>query len=104
MNKLHFIILAVCAVALLQGCDNKSTGTDNVTVQKKFRLAFVGSTPDDYWSILRLGCDFAARQLGDVDLDFRFPANRTPAAQQEILSSLMAGTVDGIDISPIDEE
>jgi ribose transport system substrate-binding protein len=104
MTKINAYILAVCVVALLQGCDNKSTGTDKGNVQKKYRLAFVGSTPDDYWSILRLGCDYAARQLGDVDLDFRFPTSRTAEAQQEILNSLMAGAVDGIAISPIDAE
>jgi len=91
-------------VALFQGCDNKSSGTANDASQKKLRLAFVGSSSDDFWSIVRLGCDSAARQLSDVDLDFRVPANRTAEAQQEILSDLVAGGVDGIAISPIDAE
>jgi ribose transport system substrate-binding protein len=91
-------------MALFQGCNNKNNGTANDTSQKKLRLAFVGSSSDDFWSILRLGCDTAARQLGDVDLDFRFPADHTAEAQQEILSNLVAGSVDGIAISPIDAE
>ena len=104
MKKLHRFILALCVVALFQGCDNKSSGTANDASQKKLRLAFVGSSSDDFWSIVRLGCDSAARQLSDVDLDFRVPANRTAEAQQEILSDLVAGGVDGIAISPIDAE
>ena len=104
MKKLHLFILALCVVALFQGCDNKSSGTANDASQKKLRLAFVGSSSDDFWSIVRLGCDGAVRQLGNVDLDFRVPANRTAEAQQEILSDLAAGGVDGIAISPIDAE
>lgn len=104
MKKSHLFILAMCAAALFQGCDNKSSGTANGSSQKKLRLAFVGSTADDYWSIVRLGCDYAARQLGDVDLDFRFPAKRTAEAQQELLNHLVADGVDGIAISPIDAD
>jgi ribose transport system substrate-binding protein len=104
MKQLHRFILALCVVALFQGCYNKSDKTANGVSRKKLRLAFVGSTPDDFWSIVRLGCDYAARQLDDVDLDFRFPANRTAEAQQEILSNLVASGVDGIAISPIDAE
>ena len=104
MKKLHLFIVALCVVALFQGCDNKNSGTANGASQKKLRLAFVGGSSDDFWSIVRLGCDGAARQLRDVDLDFRVPANRTAEAQQEILSDLVAGGVDGIAISPIDAE
>jgi ribose transport system substrate-binding protein len=104
MKKLQLFILALCVVALLQGCDNKNSGTANGASQKKLRLAFVGSSADDFWTIVRLGCDGAARQLSDVDLDFRIPANRTAEAQQEILSDLVARGVDGIAISPIDAE
>ena len=68
------------------------------------RLAFVANNANYYWSIVRQGCDSAARELGDVDLDFRTLAERTAAGQQELLSNLVAGGVDGIAISPIDAE
>ncbi len=97
MKKLHLFILALCVVALFQGCGNGSS-------QKEVRLVFVGGTPDDYWSIVQLGCDFASRQLGDVDLDFRYSENGTPAAQQELVSALVTNGVDGVAISPIDPE
>ena len=104
MKKLRLLILALCVVALFQGCNNKSSGTANGASQKKLRLAFVANTADEYWAIVHLGCDYATRLLGDVDLDFRFPAEHTAKAQQEILSDLVAGGVDGIAISPIDAE
>ncbi len=104
IKKLPLIILTLCVVAFFQGCDNKSAGTANGAPQKKLRLAFVANTLDDFWSIVRLGCDVATRQLGNVDLDFRFPAERTAASQEKLLNDLVAGGVDGIVISPIDAE
>jgi ribose transport system substrate-binding protein len=104
MKRFHFFILILCVMALFQGCGNKNSGMANNAPQKKLRLAVIGNSADDFWSILRLGCDGAVRQLGDVDLDFRFPADRTAAAQQEILNDLVARGVDGIAISPIDAE
>lgn len=104
IKKLPLLVLALCFVAFCQGCDNKSGETANGAPQKKLRLVFVANTPDDFWSVVRLGCDVATRQLGDVDLDFRFPASPTVEAQQELLTSLVAGGVDGIAVSPIDTE
>ncbi len=102
--KLNLLILAVCVAALLSGCGKDSGGTTAGGAQKKLQLAFVANDANEYWAMARLGCDFAARELGDVELEFRFPANRTAAAQQEILSALVARGVDGIAISPIDAE
>ncbi|HUA66533.1 MAG TPA: substrate-binding domain-containing protein [Alphaproteobacteria bacterium] len=97
MKTIYLLILALCAVALFPGCEKS-------TAQKPLRLIFIGGTPDNYWSVVRLGCDFATRQLGDVDLDFRFLENGTPATQQELLSSLVTNGADGIVISPIDPQ
>ena len=104
LKKLSLFILTACVVALLQGCGKDSGGTNTGGAQKKLRLAFVANDANEYWAMARLGCDFAARELGDVELEFRFPANRTAAAQQEILSDLVSHGVDGIAISPIDAE
>jgi ribose transport system substrate-binding protein len=101
MKKTIALILAFCVAGLFQGCSRNDEAT-NGAAQKRLRLAFVGSSSDDYWSLVRLGCDAAVRQLGNVDLDFLVPPTRTAAAQQEILSGLTARGVDGIAISPID--
>ena len=104
MKRLHLSVLALCVLALFQGCDNKTSGTASGASPKKLRLAFVSNSSSDFWSLVRLGCDHAARGLGEVDLDFRVPANLTKEAQQELLSELVASGVDGIAVSPIDAE
>ena len=95
MKRICLLFLALGVAAMLPGCG------DN-TAPKKLRLVFVGGTPDNYWSVVRLGCDFATRQLPDVDLDFRYLENGTTPAQQELLNALVTNGVDGIAISPID--
>jgi len=103
MKKTIALLLVLVVAALFQGC-NQNNETTNGATQKQLRLVFVGSSSDDYWSIVRLGCDGAVRQLGNVDLDFRTPPLRTASAQQEILNELVARGVDGIAISPIDAD
>lgn len=104
MKKLHLSLLALGLLALFQGCDQKNSGTEQGAAPKKLRLAFVTNTTNDFWSIVRHGCNSAAENLGNVDVDFRFFTNSTVAAQEEILTALVAGGVDGIAISPIDAE
>ena len=103
MKKTTPLLLALCVAALLQGCDKGNQPT-NATPQKKLRLGFVANNANDYWSILRVGCDFAVSELGDVDLIFRTPKDHTAAAQQEIISQMIADGLDGIAVSPIDAE
>lgn len=99
------IIVALCVMALVQGCDHTTgSATTPSPAEKKLHLAFVANSPGEYWAIVNLGCDIAAQQLGDVDLDFRFPTEATVEAQQEILTKLVAAGVDGIAISPIDAD
>ncbi len=104
MKKLRLLLLAVGTAAIFQGCTNKDSHTPDPAVQKRLHLAFVANSPGEYWAIVNLGCDIAAQQLGDVDVDFRYPAQPTIEAQQQILTNLLAAGVDGIAISPIDAE
>jgi ribose transport system substrate-binding protein len=101
MKRTTALLLILWAAALLQGCDSSNKTTDTPP-KKKLRLAFVANNANDYWSILRLGCDMAVRQLGEVDLDFRTPNDRSAAAQQEIIDQLLKTGLDGIAISPVD--
>ena len=98
--KLILLSLAACVLAWCQGCDAQNGGLS----QKKLHLAFVANTPNDFWSVVQLGCNTAARQSGNVDLDFRFPVKPTVEAQNELVSNLVASGVDGIALSPIDPE
>jgi len=104
MKSMPCLVLALCLTAFGPGCGNNGGGTGAGAAQKKLRLAFVANSPDDFWSVVRLGCDTATRELGNVDLEFRFPVNPTVEAQQELLNNLVADGVDGIAVSPIDAE
>jgi ribose transport system substrate-binding protein len=67
-------------------------------------LGFVANNANDYWSLVRVGCDFAVNDLGNIDLIFRTPSDRTAAAQEELISQMIASGLDGIAVSPIDAE
>jgi len=105
--KRTLLPLALCFLALVQGCDNQS-GKTTLPPQKKIRLAFIAHGEGPYWSIVRLGCDTAKRPAGNLDanldLVFRSPLDRSAAGQQEIVTNLIAQGIDGIAISPIDAE
>ena len=108
MKPRSLLLLVWFGVALSQGCDNRSSqpsaASTPVPAQRKLRLGFVGNNANYYWSMVRQGCDSAARELGDVDLDFRTIPERTVAAQQQVVSNFVAGGVVGIALSPIDAE
>ncbi len=104
MKALRFLIVACCVLAFCPGCGQTSSNSTNGAPQKKLRLAFVTNTKNDFWAIVRHGCDAAAGSLGNVDVDFRFFTNTTVDAQEAILSDLVASGVDGIAISPIDKD
>lgn len=104
MKKICSFVLALCVLGFCQGCGKIGGGSANGAEQKKLHLAFVTNTKNDFWAIVRHGCDSAARNSGDVDLDFRFFTGSTVAEQEKILSGLVANGVDGIAVSPIDAE
>jgi len=98
------LVTASLLAGLFQGCNNKTGQTSSAPAQKKLRLAFVANNANYYWSMVRQGCDSAARELGDVDLEFRTLRERTTTLQQEVVSNVVAGKADGIAISPIDPD
>ena len=103
MKRRLFIILALGILTLNQGCDknNSSTGggATNSPAVKKLKLAFVTNTKNDFWATVRRGCDNAALNLGNVDVDFRFFTGSTVEEQQQILNDLVAGGVEGMDLA-----
>jgi ribose transport system substrate-binding protein len=104
MNKIKLLLTALCITALVSGCGKKET-TDNSGTPpagKKLKLAFVSNNAANFWTIARSGCEDAAKELGDVEVNFRIPATGSAAEQQQILNDLVAAGVDGIAVSPID--
>ena len=103
MKKLSILLLALCSLALLPGCGQNGGTPTQQSTEKKLHLAFVANSAGEYWSIVNLGCETAAQQIGAVAVDFRFPVESTVAAQQELLTNVVAGGVDGVAVSPIDD-
>ena len=104
MKKTTPFILILFALACGQGCDQNHNPTTQNPPPKKLRLAFVTNTTNEFWATVRHGCNNAAQNLGNVELDFRFFTNSTVEAQEAVVSNLVAGGADGIAISPIDAD
>lgn len=106
MNKIKLMLAALCATALLAGCGKNESQTLTTTgggaPAAKKKLAFVSNNAANFWTIARQGCDEAAKELGDVEVDFRIPSSGSAAEQQQILNDLVAAGVQGIAVSPID--
>jgi ribose transport system substrate-binding protein len=104
MKRLLSFLLGLCVLCICQGCSKNSSGTANSAATKRLRLAFVTNTTNEFWSIVRYGCNSAAHNLTNVDVDFRFFTGSTVEQQNKILSDLVAKGVDGIAVSPIEAE
>ncbi len=104
MKRVIFLSLVLCIGVLLAGCGQKAeeTAAGGGAAKKKLRLAFVSNNAANFWTIARAGCQDAAQELGNVEVDFRIPSSGSAAEQQQILNDLVARGVDGIAASPID--
>jgi ribose transport system substrate-binding protein len=114
--KLNFspILGAVCVALALQGCSKSDNGsaaggaaasnasTAAASGKKQLKLAFVVNNAATFWTIARAGTEEAAKELGNVDVDFRIPSDGQAGTQRQILDDLLAKGVDGIAVSPID--
>jgi ribose transport system substrate-binding protein len=69
---------------------------------KNVKLAFVTNNASDFWTIARAGCTQASKDLGNISVEFKIPADGTAATQTSILDDLLSKGIDGIAISPVD--
>jgi ribose transport system substrate-binding protein len=110
MKKFQLSILALCVAAVFAGCgksDNTTppTAGDNAAPPaKRLKLAFVSNNAANFWSFARAGCSAAAKELGDVDVDFRVTPSGGSAEQRQILDDLVAKGTDGIAVSVDDPD
>ena len=74
MKKIPSLIAALCVAAIISGCGKSeapTSGGGTPAVGKKLKLSFVSNNAANFWSFARAGCNAAANELGDVDVDFR---------------------------------
>jgi len=74
------------------------------TGEKKTKLAFVTNNASDFWTIARKGVEQADKELPNVEVEFRIPADGTAAEQRRIVDDLLAKGIAGIAISPVDPD
>ena len=102
MNKtIKILCLTVCLLVAVN-CGNQNSG--KIPAAKKLRIAVVTNNSSEWWAIAKKGGDDAAKELGDVEFDFRMLPEGTAAAQKALVDDLLARGVDGIMISPLDVE
>ena len=107
MKTVQNCLAVLCAAAILTGCNKSDTSTSSGTPTAggaKKKLAFVSNNAANFWSFARAGCNTAAKELGDVDVDFRITQDGSSAAQRQILDDLVARGVDGIAVSVNDPD
>jgi len=96
MKKISRIFGALALFSILTSSGCHGSGP------KKQRIAFVTNNAADFWTIARRGCEQAASDLHDVDLEFKIPSDGTAAEQRRVIDDLLAVGVDGLAISPVD--
>jgi ribose transport system substrate-binding protein len=106
-NSTRLISVFVCALLstfILSGCQPAPSGTNapGAAAGTKHKLAFVTNNPSDFWVLARKGTEKAAKEIPNIEVDFKIPADGTAAEQQRIVDDLLARGVHGIAISPVD--
>src|SRR5580692_10746107 len=115
LQRSKLALTVLCFALLVPGCGKQETtapsptpnapaSSTDATPKKRLRLAFVSNNAAAFWTACRAGCNAAATELGDVDVDFRIPSAATAAEQQTIINDLLAKGEDGIALSPIDPQ
>jgi ribose transport system substrate-binding protein len=94
--RLTVICLCVTLTLVIFGCSKSGQGSG------KIKLAFVTNGAADFWTLARRGCEQAASELPNVEVEFQIPGDGTAAEQRRIIDDLLAKGISGIAISPID--
>ena len=108
--KRLFTLGALCATLALAGCSKESGSSASgdsaggASSSKKLKLAFVVNNASDFWTYAKAGTKDAAKELGNVSVDFRIPSSGQAAEQRQVMDDLLAAGVDGIAVSPIDPD
>lgn len=96
MTESRFVIAAFAIFAIgINVAEGVAIGIDPPQV------AFVTNNPDPFWSIVEAGCRKAEKETG-VQVVFRKPVSGDPAAQQEVIESLVNRNIKAISVSVSD--
>ena len=103
-NSIRLLSIFVCTLLslLLAGCQPGPSGGGSGDAGTKHKLAFVTNNASEFWTIARKGTEKAAKDIPNIEVEFRIPADGTAAEQQRQVDDLLAKGIHGIAISPVD--
>jgi len=77
-------------------------GTGAAQAQDQQSMAFVVNAASDFWKLAEAGVNAAQAAMPGYDMQFRYPATGTAAAQNQLMDDLVAAGTDAIMISSAD--
>ncbi len=104
IKRISCLFLALAAIAWAVNGNPKIGGPASAKADagKKWKLAFVTNNASDFWTICRAGCNKAAKENPNIDMDFEILGDATAAGQKRVIDDLLARGIDGIALSPVD--
>lgn len=103
MRKKIRVVLLVALAAGIAGCsspDDGSNTTEGGGTEERVRIAYVTNGIDPFWNIAAAGVRAGAKEF-DVDCEVLMPPKGI-VDQKRMVESLLANSIQGIAISPID--
>ena len=104
-NSIRLLSIFVCTLLLsllIAACQPGPSGGRSGDAGTKHKLAFVTNNASEFWTIARKGTEKAAKDIPNIEVEFRIPADGTAAEQQRQIDDLLAKGIHGIAISPVD--
>ena len=99
MNRTKTLPALLCAIAAAAAFLPAAFAESK---DKPLNLAFLTNNPSDFWTIARAGCEQAVKEIPNLKLEFKMPADGTAAEQTRIFDDLLVKGIDGIALSPVD--
>jgi ribose transport system substrate-binding protein len=104
MKRIGLVIIAL-ALALSPACSGSEQASppgESGTQGRKLRFAVIPKALDiPVFNYARIGAERAAKELGNVEIEWRAPDTADQLRQKEILESFITQRVDGIAISTL---
>jgi ribose transport system substrate-binding protein len=101
LSAIVIVVVAALAAAAACGRDRPAAPAGD-TATPRYRFAVIPKALDiPVFNYARIGAERAARDLGNVDIEWRAPDSADQLRQKEILESFITQRVDGIAISTL---
>jgi ribose transport system substrate-binding protein len=96
------VMLMVAALAVVAACNKNEPAPAGQQGSKTLRFAVIPKALDiPVFNYARIGAERAAKELGNVQIEWRAPETADQLKQKEILESFITQRVDGIAISTL---